>query len=142
MCAKNGLGSPFYSKKTDAKGSKLGVCNDCQFGCEKFLLFWLSRKSNVLDFVHSNVCSMLIKSLGGGTYFISFIDEYSRKIWVYLLKHKSDAFDAFKSFHAFVPTQKGTKLKYLRADNGGEFTSTESKSFCDLHDIVRAYRSI
>ena len=53
---------------------------------------------------------------------------------MYLLKNKSDA---FKSFHAFVTTQKGTKLKCLRTNNGGEFTSTEFKSFCDLHGIKR-----
>ena len=81
---------------------------------------------------------MPVKSLGGAAYFISFIDDYSRKIWVYLMKKKGDAFDAFKTFDGFVTTQKGTKLKWLRADNGGEFTSTECKSFCDLHGIKRA----
>ena len=40
----------------------------------------------------------------------------------------SDVFDAFKSFHAFVTTQKGTKLKNLRTYNGGEFTSSEFKT--------------
>ena len=68
----------------------------------------VSCKPNVLDLVHSDVCSMPVKSLGGAAYFISFINDYSRKIWVYLLKKRSDAFDAFNSFHTFVTNQKGT----------------------------------
>ena len=73
----------------------------------------VSRKPNVLDLVDFDIYNMPVKSLGGAAYFISFIDDYSRKIWVCLLKKKSDALDAFKAFHAFVTTQKGTKLKCL-----------------------------
>ena len=126
-------------KRFDVKGSKLVFCNDCLFGKQVRNSYYsgISRKPNVLDLVHSDVCSMPVKSLGGAAYFISFIDDYSRKIWVYLMKRKGDAFDAFKSFHAFVTTQKGTKLKCLRTDNGGEFTFAEFKSYCDLHGIKR-----
>ena len=54
---------------------------------------------------------------------------------------KGDAFDAFKSFHAFVTTQKGTKLKCLTTDNRDEFTSVEFKSFCDLHGNNREVKA-
>ena len=87
-------------KKLDAKGSKLDFCNDCQFGKQVRNSYYssVSRKLNVLDLVHSDVCSMPVKSMGGATYFVSFIDDCSRKIWVYLLEKKSDVFAAFKSF--------------------------------------------
>jgi transposase InsO family protein len=95
----------------------------------EILFILVSRKSNVLDLV----LLMCTTCLGGAAYFNSFINDYARKIWVYLLKKTSDAFDAFKSFHAFVTTQKGTELKCLRTNNGSAFTSAEFKSFCDLH---------
>ena len=49
--------------------------------------------------VHSALCGpMPIKSLGGASYFLTFIDDATKIVWVYLLKNKSDTFDAFKKF--------------------------------------------
>ena len=61
---------------------------------------------------------MLTKSMEGALYFISFVDDYSRKLWVYLLKSKDETFVAFKKFHASVTTQTSRKLKCLCRDNG------------------------
>ena len=69
---------------------------------------------------------------GGALYFISFVDDHSRKLWVYLLKSKDEAFAAFKRYHAFVTTQTGRKLKCLRTDNGGELTSGEFNKFVKI----------
>ena len=90
--------------KFDAKGSKLDFCNECQYGKQIKNSYYsgVCRKPNLLDLVHSDVCSMPTKSMGGALYFISFVDDYSRKLWVYLLKSKDEAFVAFKKFHAFV----------------------------------------
>ena len=117
----------------------MDFCKDCQFGkqVKKSYASNISCKANVLDLVHSDVCSMPMKSMGGAMYFVTFIDDYSRKIWVYLLKWKSDVLDAFKKFHAFVTTQMDRKLKSLRANNGGEYTSSDFKSFCAMHGIRR-----
>ena len=41
-------------------------------------------------------------SKGGARYFISFIDDYSRKVCVYFLKNKSEAFAKFKKWKAEV----------------------------------------
>lgn len=61
-------------------------------------------------------------SFGGNRYFITFIDDFSRKLWVYFLKEKSAAFTVFKNFKALAENQSGHKLVTLCSDRGGEYT--------------------
>ncbi|GKD56389.1 retrovirus-related pol polyprotein from transposon TNT 1-94, partial [Tanacetum coccineum] len=78
------------------------------------------RTENILDLVHFDVCGpMNTKTLGGCSYFVTFIDDYLRKVWVYTLKTKDQVLDVFKQFHALVERQTGKKLKCIRSDNGG-----------------------
>ena len=52
-----------------------------------------------LEIVHSYLCGpMQIPSLGGSHYILTFIDDYTRKTWVYFLKHKSEVFEQFYHF--------------------------------------------
>jgi len=64
---------------------------------------------------------MTEKSHGGALYFVTFIDDHSRKVFVYVLKHKYQTLEAFKEFHAKVERETGRKLKCVRSDNGGEY---------------------
>jgi hypothetical protein len=54
--------------------------------------------------------------LGGNRYFITFIDDFSRKLWVYFLKEKSAALTVFKNFKTLAENQSGHKLVTLRSD--------------------------
>ncbi|CAL5343355.1 unnamed protein product [Camellia sinensis] len=84
----------------------------------------------VLELVHSDICGPITPcSDGGKRYIITFIDDYSRKIWVYLLQEKSEAFAAFKSFKALVEKEVGQLIKVLRKDRGGEYNSHEFANF-------------
>ena len=76
-------------------------------------------------------------SLGGSRYFLLIIDDFSRLTWVAVLQCKSDAFEAFKHFKNLAETEKGVKIKALRSDRGGEFTSEEFSKFCLEHGIKR-----
>ena len=76
-------------------------------------------------------------SLGKNNYFLLFIDDFSRKTWVYFLKQKSEVFEAFKKFKAAVENESGQKIKALRSDRGGEFTSKEFQDFCATSGIRR-----
>ncbi|CAA0825435.1 Unknown protein [Striga hermonthica] len=78
---------------------------------------------------------MEVESLGGSRYFVTFIDDASRKLWVYFLRTKGEVFQYFKRFHAMVERQAGKPLKCLRSDNGGEYTSHEFKNYCAEHGI-------
>ncbi|XP_048323873.2 retrovirus-related Pol polyprotein from transposon TNT 1-94 [Ziziphus jujuba] len=123
---------------TVCKDAVLDPCNHCLFGKQHRVSFSssASRKSELLSLVHSDVCGpMEVESLGGNKYFLTFIDDASRKVWVYFLKTKDQVLDYFKLFHTMVERETGKKLKCLRSDNGGEYTSKEFDAYCRRHGI-------
>ncbi|KAL0540527.1 hypothetical protein IC582_020535 [Cucumis melo] len=80
------------------------------------------RASKPLELIHTDLCGpMRTTTNGGNRYFITFIDDFSRKLWIYFLKEKSEALVCFKSFKAFTENQSGYKIKTLRSDRGGEY---------------------
>ena len=80
----------------------------------------IDRNSNLLDLIHSDICELNdILTRGGNIYFITFIDDFSRYTYVYFLKYKDEAFNAFKNYKAEVEKQLGKKIKILRSDRGG-----------------------
>jgi len=81
-----------------------------------------SRKLDLLELVHSDLCGPFkVRSHGGALYFVTFIDDYSRKLWVFSLKSKNQVLDVFKNFQALIERQTGKKLKCIRSVNGGEY---------------------
>jgi hypothetical protein len=64
---------------------------------------------------------MKTRTLGGCLYFVTFIDDHSRKLWVYTLKRKDQVLDVFKQFQASVERQTGKKLRCIRTNNKGEY---------------------
>jgi transposase InsO family protein len=70
-------------------------------------------------------------------YLITFIDDFTRKTWVYFLQQKLEAFYMFKSFKAHVENEIGKTVKTLRTDRGGEYCSIEFEVFCADHGIRR-----
>ncbi|GKV28744.1 hypothetical protein SLEP1_g37756 [Rubroshorea leprosula] len=96
------------------------------------------RARKPLEVVHSDICGPINPASNGGKrYFITFIDDFSRKIWVYFLQHKSEAFVAFKSYKVLVEKEAGSPIKVLRTDRGGEYCSDEFAKFCDNKGIKR-----
>ena len=64
------------------------------------------RENKLLELVHIDLCRpMRTQLIGGSCYFLTFIDDYSRKTWVYFLKQKSETFAKFKEFKALVENQ-------------------------------------
>ena len=84
------------------------------------------KSKEPLDLVHLDVCRpMSFHSFSGYSYCITFIDDYSRKTWIYFLKAKSKVFDRFWKIKTLLENQTGKKIRVLRIDNGGEYTSNE-----------------
>jgi hypothetical protein len=100
--------------------SKLKFCEHCVFGKHKRMSFNTS-------------------TLGGSRYMLTIIDDYSRKVWSYFLKHKSNAFSAFKEWKVMIENQTEKKVKKLCTDNGLEFCSNEFNAYCKSQGIVRHY---
>jgi transposase InsO family protein len=68
---------------------------------------------------------------------VIFIDDYSRKTWIYFLKTKDEVFDRFKEFRTLVENQTGRRIRVLRSDNGGEYTSNEFVEYCVTKGIKK-----
>ena len=115
------------------------ICEDCIFGKQKRVSFQKGGrppKAHKLELVHTDVWGpSRVRSLGGSYYFVTFIDDHSRKVWVYFMKQKSEVFEVFKKWKALVENETDLKLKRLRSDNGGEYELTEFKEFCGANGI-------
>jgi transposase InsO family protein len=77
-------------------------------------------------------------SISGYVYYVSFIDDYSRKTWVYFLKSKDEVFNKFKEFKALIENLSKRNIKILRSNNGGEYTSKEFVNLCKDVGIKRS----
>ena len=83
-----------------------------------------------LELVHSDVCGKMgQKSLGGAEYFLTLSDDKTHYAWVYPLQTKDEVFQHFKEWQAEVESFTGHKVKTLRTDNGGEYTSNSFQAY-------------
>ncbi|GAA6002480.1 hypothetical protein JCM5350_005097, partial [Sporobolomyces pararoseus] len=116
------------------------VCNVCHVSQASRLPFPSSdRQSSArLELVHSDVLSINVASSGGAHYIVTFVDDYSRMLWVEPIARKSDVFAAFRRFQAQVENDTGLKIKSFRSDNGGEYMSTDFKDHLLEHGIVHS----
>ncbi|KAG9444922.1 hypothetical protein H6P81_016262 [Aristolochia fimbriata] len=100
------------------------------------------RSEELLDLIHSDICGPInVPSRHGHKYFITFIDDYSKYGYVYLLNKKSDALESFKEFKAEVEKSTGKMIKGLMSDRGREYCSDLFNSYCIENGIVH-YLSI
>ena len=96
-----------------------------------------SRAKEPLELVHTDVCGKLNeKSLSGSEYFLTFVDDYTRYIWVYVMRNKSDIFKQFTEWMAMAEQLTGKRLKVLRSDNGGEYTSSEFEEYLKQNGVI------
>lgn len=65
-------------------------------------------------------------SVGRHTYYVSFIDDYSKFSWIHLLKKRSDVFQVFKNFQALVERKFDSKILVVQSDWGGEYEKLNS----------------
>ena len=113
-------GLNLLSKKGMVKGLPLiekpdSLCEGCILGKqhrESLPSGKSIRAKAPLEIIHSDLCGpMQAPSLAGSQYFLTFIDDFTRKTWAYFLKNKSEVFEKFRNFKALVENQSGLHIK-------------------------------
>ncbi|GJR55106.1 ribonuclease H-like domain-containing protein [Tanacetum coccineum] len=90
-----------------------------------------SSVHSVFEIIHSDIWTSPIPSESGIKYYVIFLDHFSHFVWVYPLHKKSDLFDNFVAFCAYVNKQFNVDIKALQCDHGGEYDNTR------FHDLFR-----
>ncbi|GKC52659.1 ribonuclease H-like domain-containing protein [Tanacetum coccineum] len=97
------------------------------------LPFYSSKSSveSVFEIIHSDLWTSQIPSESGIKYYAIFLDHFLHFVWIYPLHKKSDLFDTFVAFRAYVNKQCNVDIKALQCDHGGEYDNTR------FHDLFR-----
>jgi histone deacetylase 1/2 len=97
------------------------VCDACQLGKSHQLPYPKSNSvsSSPLELVFSDVWGPAPSSVGRQTYYVSFIDDFSKFTWIYFLRHKSEVFSVFQKFQQLVERQFDRKILAMQTDWGG-----------------------
>ncbi|KAJ9537125.1 hypothetical protein OSB04_029858 [Centaurea solstitialis] len=113
------------------------LCHACQLGKHCRLPFSLSttKTSRVFELIHSDLWTSPVISLSGFKYYVLFLDDFSHFLWVFPLRAKSEVFDVFKTFRAYVLNQFKTDIQLFQCDNGREFNNQSFLDFFKTHGI-------
>ena len=125
-----------------AKTCKLDFCEQCVLGKQKRVKFGtaIHNTEGILDYIHTDIWGPAkTTSLGGKHYFVTFVDDFSRRVWVYTLKSKDEVFETFLVWKKMVENQTGRKIKVLRFDNGTEYINDQFSYFCNKEGISRHF---
>ena len=95
------------------------VCESCQLGKHNRTFFPRSvtcDASSPFALVPSSIWGpSRVKSTLGFEYFVTFIDDYSRCTWLFLIKNCWELFHIFQSFFNEIKTQFGVSIRVLRS---------------------------
>lgn len=97
------------TRKDLGDDSECDVCTQAKM-CRSPFPKKSTRKSELLNMIHSDVCGpMRAASLGGARYYVEFIDDHARWCEIRFLKTKDEVFKATREYIALVECQKNEK---------------------------------
>ena len=115
-------------------------CQSCQFGKHHRLSYpgrVNKRSQSPFSLVHSDVWGPVrTSSYTGFRYFISFVDDFSRMTWVYLMKNRESVLSIVKNFHQLIKVQFGFNIKILQSDNALEYVQNAMTDFCSSVGMI------
>ena len=119
---------------------EIDFCESCVSGKIHQSSFPKSGRERAEGLIHSDVCGKISSpSLSQAEYFIVFVDDKTHYVWIYVVKHKHEVFGKFVEWKSLVEKSSGYRVKKLRTDNGGEYTSTEFESYLKKEGIEHQY---
>jgi len=106
----------------------VSVCDACQQAKSHQLLYpkSVSQSTFPLQLIFSDVWGPAPKSVSHYQYYVSFIDDFSKFTWIFLLKNRSDVFEVFLNFQKLVERQLNRKIIAMQTDWGGEYQKLNS----------------
>ncbi|KAK1406226.1 hypothetical protein QVD17_41515 [Tagetes erecta] len=119
--------------------TELFPCDVCHRAKQHRVPFPLSnhKSENIGDLVHLDVWGPYkVQSREGYKYFLTVVDDYSRVVWIYLLKSKTEVFYNLESFFNMLKNQFNKTVKVFRSDNGTEFVNNQTHEFFRTHGIL------
>ncbi|GFX24399.1 retrovirus-related Pol polyprotein from transposon TNT 1-94 [Trichonephila clavipes] len=146
-----------YLVKTSKKDSVKGLprltnngkthCIPCKLAKSKRVSFKKTgavRSKRPLELLHMNLCGpMPTESQGGNKYFLSIIDDYSRKVTVFPIRNKSDVFHTIIRFQKLAERFLSKKVIAVRTDGGLEFCNKDMDNFLTelgiKHEVTNSY---
>ena len=94
--------------------------------------------ADALKLVHGDLCGPITPATNGGRrYFLLLVDDCSRYMWLQLLTSKDEAAMVIKKFKMCAEAESVKKLRVLRTDHSGEFTSVEFAAYCVEQGVER-----
>ena len=76
--------------------------------------------TKVLELIHSDICGPFLPSIRGYRYFITFIDDFTRMVFVDLMKARSGIVHFFETFLKTIAIQRKESIQSIRGDNALE----------------------
>jgi histone deacetylase 1/2 len=104
------------------------VCDSCQKAKSHQLPYPISNSVSTvpLEQIFSDVWGPTPASINKHSYYVSFIDDFSKFTWIYLLKKRSDVYQVFLNFQQLVEQKFGRKIITMQTDWGGEYEKLHS----------------
>ena len=101
------------------------------------------RTKGTLDLIHIDLWGpSRILSHSGTRYFLTCVDNFSRKLWIHILKTKNEVCETFKNWKTMIENQAERKIKRFHTDNGLEFCSNFFNDYCKKMGIARHNKSV
>nr|GEZ93919.1 hypothetical protein [Tanacetum cinerariifolium] len=127
------------------KVANFEFCKHCVIGKQKRVSFLkaIHQTKVTLDYLYADYWGPFrVPSLGGAWYFLSIVDDFSRMMWVFMMKQKSEAFEKFKHLKILIENHSGRKIKRLRLIMVWNFILEGLMTFAEIKELENSMLTV